>query len=110
MTGFEPLLRGPFSYVPHEALIPGALTAGDLSDVAAALAPRPLRMENLVDGLDHSVEPVEMARIIEPARSAYREPDTGTSLQLGEGDAASPPAARWLLESLLAEPTPRQVK
>jgi dienelactone hydrolase len=108
LTGFESLLQSPFFYVPHDALIPGALTAGDLCDVAAALAPRPLRMEGLVDGLDRVVAPVEMARIMEPARSAYRALDAVTRLQLGEGDAASPPAASWLLGTLLAEPAPRR--
>ena len=100
LTGFESLLQGPFCYVPHDALIPGALTAGDLCDVAASLAPRPLRMEGLVDGLDRVAEAAETARVMEPARSAYRALDAGTSLQLGEGDAASPPAARWLLGPL----------
>jgi hypothetical protein len=108
LTGFESLLQSPFFYVPHDALIPGALTAGDLCDVAAALAPRPLRMEGLVDGLDRVVAPFEMARIMEPVRSAYRALDAVTRLQLGEGDAASPPAARWLLGTLLAEPAPRR--
>ena len=68
LTGFESLLQGQFFYVPHDALIPGALTAGDLCDVAASLAPRPLRMEGLVDGLDRAVEAVEMARVMEPAQ------------------------------------------
>ena len=104
LTGFGSLIQGPFCYVPHDALIPGALTAGDLCAVAAALAPRPLRMEGPVDGLDRVVEPAEAARVMEPAHSAYRALDAGASLRLGEGDAASPPAARWLLESLLAEP------
>jgi hypothetical protein len=106
LTGFESLLQGPSYYVPHDALIPGALTAGDLCDVAASLAPRPLRMEGLVDGLDRAVGPVETDRVMEPARSAYRALDAGTRLQLGEGEAASPTAARWLLGSLLAEPAP----
>lgn len=34
---------------PHGDAVPGALTAGDLSDVAASLAPRPLRLERMVD-------------------------------------------------------------
>ena len=110
LTGFESLLQGQFYYVPHDALIPGALTAGDLCDVAASLAPRPLWMEGLVDGLDRVAEAAETARVMEPARSVYRALDAGTSLQLGEGDAASPPAARWLLEPLLAEPAPRHGK
>jgi hypothetical protein len=107
LTGFESLLEGPFPYVPHDALIPGALTVGDLCDVAAALAPRALRMEDMVDGLDRAVEPVELARVMVPAREAYRALGAGTDLRLGEGDAASPSAARWLLGPLLAEPAQR---
>jgi cephalosporin-C deacetylase-like acetyl esterase len=110
LTGYESLLQGPFYYVPHDALIPGALTAGDLGDVAAALAPRSLRMEGLVDGLDRPAEPVELARVMEPARSAYKASDDGDRLHPGEGDAASPPAARWLLGPLLAGPAPGQGK
>jgi hypothetical protein len=110
LTGFASLLQGQFYYVPHDALIPGALTAGDLCDVAASLAPGPLRMAGLVDGLIRAVEAVETARVMEPVRLAYRALDAGTCLQLGEGDAVIPPAAGWLLGRLLAEPAPRQVK
>jgi hypothetical protein len=110
LTSYESVLRSQFCYVPHDALIPGALTAGDLCDVAAALAPRPLRMEDLIDGLDRAVEPVETARVMEPARSAYRALDAATGFQLGEVDPASPPAARWLLGPLLSEPAQGQGK
>src|SRR5262249_33191361 len=41
LASFRSLLDSPFCYVPHDAIIPGALTAGDMNDVAAALAPRP---------------------------------------------------------------------
>src|SRR5262249_8570748 len=106
LTGYASLLQSPFCYVPHDALIPGALTAGDLCDVASALAPRPLRMDHLVDGLNRAAGPAETSRIMEPARSAYGAPGAATRLQLGEGDAGSPPAARWLLGSRLAGPAP----
>jgi hypothetical protein len=76
--------------------------------VAASLAPRPLRMEGLVDGLDRAAEAVETARVMDPALSAYRALDAGTNLQLGEGDAGRTPAARWLLEPLLAELAPKR--
>ena len=85
LTGFESLLQGPFYYVPHDALIPGALTAGDLCDIAGSLAPRPLRMEGLVNGLNRAAEAVETARAMESARSAYREAAAATCLQLVEG-------------------------
>jgi hypothetical protein len=106
LVGFESLLQRPFYYVPHDALIPGALTAGDLCDVAASLAPLPLRMEALVDGVNRTIEPAEMARVLEAVRAAYRSGDTGPRLQLGAGETASPAAARWLLKFLLAESAP----
>jgi hypothetical protein len=105
LTGYASLLQSPFCYVPHDALIPAALTAGDLCDVAAALAPRPLRMERLVDGLNRAAGPAETSRVMGPAQSAYRAPGADARLQ---GDASSPPAASWLLGSLLAEPISRQ--
>jgi dienelactone hydrolase len=56
LKGYASLLESPFCYVPHDAVVPGALTVGDLDDVAAALAPRPVRLEGRVDGLNRRVE------------------------------------------------------
>ena len=55
LIGYDSLLQGPFCYVPHDVLIPGALTMGDLGDVATALAPRSLRIEGMVDGVNREV-------------------------------------------------------
>jgi len=30
LSGYQSLLRSPFLYVPHDSLVPAALTAGDL--------------------------------------------------------------------------------
>jgi len=57
LKGFASLLESPFCYVPHDVIVPGALTVGDLDGVAAALAPRPVRLEGRVDGLNRQVEP-----------------------------------------------------
>jgi len=54
LTGYRSLLDSPFVHVPYDALIPGALSAGDLPDVAAALGPR-IRQEDLVDGFNRRV-------------------------------------------------------
>jgi hypothetical protein len=103
LTGYEALLHSPFCYVPHHALVPGALTAGDLSDVAAALAPRPLRLEGLVDGLNQEV-PTEVAtRTYEPARNAYRSRKAEAVLQVGGSQREAGSAARWLLRQLAAD-------
>jgi dienelactone hydrolase len=101
LVSYQSLLHSPFCYVPYDILIPGALTAGDLDDVAAALAPRPLQLLGLVDGLNRRVPAGELARTLGPVRAAYR----GAAEHLGiEGDA--PPrdsASRWLLGRLRKE-------
>src|SRR5205823_3946878 len=72
LLGYATLLRSPFCYVPHDALVPGVFEAGDLCDLAAGLAPRALRLEGLVDGLNRTVPDDQAARTLEPARAAYR--------------------------------------
>ncbi len=71
LVAFESALCSPFLYVPHDVIVPGALTAGDLSDVAGSLAPLPLRFEGLVDGRNAAVTEPELRRWLEPARQAY---------------------------------------
>jgi hypothetical protein len=71
LIGFEAVLHAHFCYLPHDAIVPGALTAGDLCDVAAALAPRALRFEGLVDGRDCVVEEAELRQTLQPALEAY---------------------------------------
>ncbi|HEX7901769.1 MAG TPA: hypothetical protein VF950_28680, partial [Planctomycetota bacterium] len=50
-------LRSPFLHVPHDALVPGALLAGDLPAVAAALAPRAVKLEGQIDGQNRAAGP-----------------------------------------------------
>jgi hypothetical protein len=100
LAGSDSVLQSSFCYVPHDAVIPGALTAGDLRDVAAALAPRPLRLEGLVDGLNRRVPNDVLARTYEPTRTAYRAAGAQDRLLIvGEGDKADS-TARWLLSLL----------
>lgn len=55
LEGYYALLESPFCYVPHDALVPGAVTIGDLPAVAKALAPRPVRVESQVDAQNRRV-------------------------------------------------------
>jgi cephalosporin-C deacetylase-like acetyl esterase len=81
--------------IPHSAAIPGALTAGDLCDLAASLAPRPLRLEALVDHLNRIVSAAELKKAYDPAIQGY----AATPRALSLADARTSPAA-WLLEQL----------
>jgi dienelactone hydrolase len=100
LAGFDSVLQSPFCYVPHDAVPPGALTAGDLCDVAAALAPRPVRLEGLVDGLNRGVPSDVLAKTYEPTRTAYRGASAKDRfLIVGDGEKAAS-TARWLLTAL----------
>src|SRR5262249_45626208 len=72
VAGYQSILDDTYCYVPHDAIVPGALTAGDLCDLAAALAPRPLRLEGLVDGRNCRLPDTEVWGIFVPADHAYR--------------------------------------
>jgi hypothetical protein len=89
LAGFRSVLEGPLALIPHDAVLPGVLTTGDLSDVAAALAPRPVRLEGLVDGSNR--------RLGERAvREMYRR----------GGDVLAEPSspAHWLLPHMRTPP------
>ncbi len=80
---------------PHDALAPGALTAGDLTDLAGTLSPRPLRLEALVDHLNRKVAAAEIEREYGPTKQAYAsKPERfGTSAERGS-------AAEWILKQV----------
>jgi dienelactone hydrolase len=100
LSGYDSLLHSPFCYVPADAVVPAALTAGDLCDVAAALAPRPVRLEGLVDGLNRKVTAAALARTLEPARKAYGAAGAPGDLHIEAGESAEDAAAVWLLTRL----------
>jgi cephalosporin-C deacetylase-like acetyl esterase len=104
LVSFQSLLDSPFCYVPGDVLVPGALTAGDLADVVAAVAPLPVRLDGLVDGRNRRVSKEELARTFAQARAAYRPHPERLRI---EGGAPSPQeTAEWLLRQLLHEAQP----
>jgi hypothetical protein len=98
LSSYESLLHSSFCYVPHDAVVPGALTVGDLGDVAALLAPRPVRLEALVDGLNRKAGAAELTNAWEPARSAYH--GLTAPLTVTADAASGDKVAAWLLAHL----------
>jgi dienelactone hydrolase len=100
LDGYRSVLNSPFVYVPHDVIVPGALTAGDLCDVAAALSPRPLRLEALVDGQNRRVKGDALEKTYAPARIAYGDGKPHSALRLAEEPSSPADVARWLLDNL----------
>jgi hypothetical protein len=89
--------------LPHDCIIPGALTAGDICDVAAILAPRPVKLEGWIDGLNREVSVDALTQTFEPARKAYRSAKAEDCLRLGAVGTGAESASRWLLRQLATD-------
>ncbi len=97
---YQSVLESPFLFVPHDVIVPGALTAGDLADVAAALAPRPVRLEGLVDGRNRTVAGEDLERAYAPARAIYQKVGAGKHLELQAVSSSDQRVASWLISHL----------
>lgn len=95
ILSYVSVLESPFTYMPFDALVPGLLTVGDVADLAAVLAPRPLLIEAAVDGPNVRVGRSAWDEQFAPALSAYRRAGAAGSLAFAEEPGG---AARWLLE------------
>ncbi len=95
LAGYHGVLTHFAVLIPHSASVPGALLAGDLCDVAGALAPRPLRLEAMVDHLNRPVSAAAMKSEYAATVQSYLTRPEAFSF----GTRRSSPAA-WLLEQL----------
>jgi len=71
--------------------------------VAAALAPRPVRLEGLVDGLNRRVTAADLARTYDPTRVAYRAAGGGGRFTVDVEPASAEEIAHWLLAQTQGE-------
>jgi len=96
LVSFSSMLESNFGYVPQDVVVPGILEAGDIADVEATLAPRPLLLAGMVDGLDRLLPQEDLERQLQPVFSAYGKAASGTlSIQAG---ASHPDIANWFLK------------
>jgi hypothetical protein len=102
LVSYRSVLRSPFVYVPHDAVVPGAPTAGDWTDIAAALAPRSVRLEALVDGRNRRVTHEEIEKAYAPARAAFQK--TADRLSLDSEPCSPEILARWFAAVLNISP------
>jgi dienelactone hydrolase len=100
LVSFLSILEDSFAYVPQDVIVPGILEAGDVAEVASALAPHPLLLQGLVDGKDRLVAAADLQTQLAPVYEAYRS-DSSTALSICSGENASH-FAEWLSDSARA--------
>jgi hypothetical protein len=72
LSAYGDVLSGPYVYVPHDVIVPGVLTKGDLAEVAATLPPCRLKLDGLVDGLNRSLSADKVRSIYYRAVKSYQ--------------------------------------
>jgi hypothetical protein len=99
LVGFASLLDGPACHVSLDVVAPQVLEAGDLADVTAALAPRPVRIEAAVDGRNRRATAERLQAVYAPARAAYADLPPRLALSV----SVSTDTAAWLADVLRAQ-------
>jgi hypothetical protein len=97
LVTFRSVLQGHLVLIPHDMVVPAVLTAGDLPDLAALLAPCPIQLAGLVDGLNRPVEHARLREAYRVADDAYAAQHASDALIVLPG--GSPPG-EWLLRRL----------
>jgi dienelactone hydrolase len=99
LVGFQSALSSPFLYLPHDVVIPGALTAGDIGALTSGIVPRPLALVGLVDGLNRVVDRKTAEAAYAHTSRAYQTANVRNTLVVAGAEDAPAPGP-WLLESL----------
>ncbi len=99
LSDYASALESPLVYLPHDVVIPGVLTVSDLTDVAAALAPRPLWIDGMVDGHNRAVRKDTLVKRYAPTLTEYGAAGRSSVLRLGEQPAIVTPAG-WFVTNL----------
>jgi hypothetical protein len=97
LVSYLSVLESPFVQLPHDCVVPGVFETGDLPELVAALAPRPVKLEGLVDGVNRIV--TEDRLKVTYARASERYEDENANHSLSIQQERSSPAA-WLIEQL----------
>ncbi|MBL7735737.1 MAG: acetylxylan esterase [Chitinophagaceae bacterium] len=94
LVSFMSALDDRFCHIPQDVIVPGILETTDLGEIAAFIAPRPLLLENMVDGLNKKVSLGAMEQ--EYGKS-------GDNLLLRESPEENLSMADWLSSRLQAK-------
>lgn len=93
LSAYGDVLSGPYVYVPHDVIVPGVLTKGDLAAVAAVLPPCRLKLDGLVDGLNRSLAANKVRSRYDVAVKTYQA-TAPNAFSIAEEPSS---AASWLL-------------
>lgn len=102
VQSYRSVLQSPYVYLPHDAVVPGAIPAGDLPELAAAMAPRPLWIAGLVDGENKRADAASVDKTYAAATKAYARSNAASRLAIRQAAKPGKGMIAWLIKSLPA--------
>jgi len=91
LVSFSSVLEDRFCHIPQDVIVPGILEVTDLGEIVASIAPRPVLLETMVNGLNKKVNLSTMEK----------EYGTRESNVILREDAGNPALAVWLSKQYL---------
>ena len=95
LVSYHSILDHVYCYLPHDVIIPGALQAGDLCDIASAIAPTSLLITNLVDARNCLVSEAITQQTYKTTIEAYQKTPNSLTIQSKQN------ISDWFIQNLL---------
>ena len=95
LNSYESIVQNAFYSVNANSLVAGALTAYDLPDLVASLAPRKCVISRPRNHSDEAVDPSVLAYSLKVTFDAYRAQRSGDALLLARNEQTMTELAVW---------------
>lgn len=86
LVSFKSVLGDRFCHIPQDVIVPGILEVTDLGEIVASIAPRPVFLEKMVNGLNKQVD-------LNTMEKEYGQKTSGLLLR---EDSGNPSITAWL--------------
>lgn len=97
LVSLRSVLDSHFVWMPHDFVVPGSISTGDIPSLAAAIAPRPLRVESAVTGVNRLADTQLVNKEWQFAADIYAQAKANEELLLKSERKSS---LRWLAVTL----------
>jgi pimeloyl-ACP methyl ester carboxylesterase len=96
------VLDSPCCFVPMDWVVPGLLEVCEVDDLAAAVAPRPVFLDGLIDGRNRRATEADLASGFERARRVFAEASRAGDFVVTADRRPDSEVARWIVDRGLA--------
>ncbi len=101
LVGYLSILDDNFNYVPPDIIVPEILKTGDISDICASLAPRPVLLVKIINGRNCPVKEKPLHAEMEAVKLAYQRSGRAANLIISK-DYGKAELVRWLVKQVIS--------